>query len=577
MCEERFNWAKVRTKRAKCEVRGGVANMGFDTAPGLQENTEHVLSYAGFGTGASSYACTPDNLIRGARKRLLGVRQNNVEEHLQLVKNQLLCTETAGCRAFKRHFAREIKPLRDALARQQEWVEAPHPKRGLRRRVAAKNHARGKFVKDYRAYTDYKSKPGELLAAGKQLRAIGEISDESAFELGPSASLHKDVYAVPFYFGCGVSTFIKGPTDTELSRAFELLINGPTVVRHIYFSDDSCLAVSCLDGLFLCNIDFSWSDGSMFWPAFEYAKSVWSQDVLAREEIANSFLQCQKPIRLINRVAGFKPGTTTPYEYIEIPLAEGHYALASGYGGTTNMNNNSQGLFFSAMMSLNFEGRSKKEIPDLVHAAARMAGLQVKVDVCEVVEDIQFLKHSWVRSDGEYKPMVNLACWLRGLGMVQGHAYGDGVMQLRERLARFTGDVVESRANWGSTSLSDAFRLAFPTTTSGKNEHLLRDERARTGILGARFTDDEVCRRYRLDVAQFQHFCELVKTLDVGVYINHPVVGRIMEKDYGYSSKHRLPKADSTVAFAFHGGRNWQVVDSGRAAFPHGEPPSFRR
>lgn len=557
MCTYRFDWSAVKTVGGFCKVDDdGHIDIGFERLGGVQENGNTKVVFASFATGAHSYACTPNNLIKGARKRLLGVRQNDVALHRLLVLNQANAVRRRGCKLFKSHFARELRKIRDWHDAMPEWVEQPHPKRGLRRKVRQKYHSRGMKAKDTRRYTDYKSKPDELLPKGKQLRAIGEISESSAFEYGPLAAEHKHCYAVPFHYLGGVSTFIEGPTDGELDRAWDLLVNSDLRVRHVYFSDDSCIAIKCSDGTLTVNVDFSWSDGSMFYPAFNYAKEVWAQESLCKEEIRSSFKQCRKPIRLINRVEGFHPKTKKAKSFIEIPVMRGHYILPSGFGGTTSMNNNSEVLFFVCLMEILPPSCTREEAKQYIIQAAWCAGLQVKLDVAEDLEDIQFLKHSWGRDEtGVYRPYVNLACWLRGYGIIDGHASGNKRMSFNERMHVYVSDIVASRVNWGRTALSEVFARVYNRPSNGLNKHLLVDELKRTGISGYHISEQSILKRYKIDSAAYHHFLSLCEGMGVGVHISHPVVCAIMNKDYGYCSDLAVPAQASLPRFTLVDGK----------------------
>lgn len=563
MCTFRFDWNGVLSNGATCLVNpNGTCAIEFTEYQDLQENNEFVFQFGSFRTGAHRYAVTPRGLIQGARKRLFGVRNNDIAFHRQLVKNQENAVKSKGCDEFRKFFAENLKSRHDAHDREIIWLALPNPRRKLRKRTKAKSHAKGRFVQDRRKYTDYKPKPGEMLAAGKQLRAIGEISLESAFEHGPSANEHKLIYAKPFYHQGAVSCFIMGPTDEELDRAFKLLTDSSEWLRFIYFSDDSCVAVQCTDGLFLANIDFKWSDGSMFYPAFNYAKSVWTQDELAKGTIKRAFKQCTKPIRLINRVKGFELKSTIAKHFIEIPLKKGQYVLPSGFSGTTLMNNNSQVIYFSQLTEHLRPGMTRAAVAEQLTRAAHASGLDVKIDICECVEDLQFLKHSWaLDTSGVYKPYVNLACWLRGYGQVDGHVQFSTKLTFEQRMTQYTSDIMRSRDRWGATALSDVFTEAYPLPSSGANEHLLESERYRSGITGCRLQDESVCRRYRLDPGEYYHFLEMTRlNLRVGTHISHPVIGKIMMKDYGYMSSERLPLVAKPVKFVVVDGVRRQDV-----------------
>lgn len=545
----------------------------------VQDGGESELVCAGFATGAARYACTPEALRRGAIKRLLSVRENDIDHHIGLVENQARCALGAGPRKFKREFHARVEASQSYQALLEEWVEMPHPKRKLRQSCRSKAESRGRPLVDSRKYVDYKLKPGELLKPENcQMRTIGEISDLSAFEHGPVAALQKEVFAEPFYYRNGVAVFIPGPREENMRLAYEVLTSTQRRVNYIYFSDDSCISVKCEDGIYFANLDLSWSDGSMFYPEFEFAIETLAVGQY-EQQVRNAFKQCQKPIRLINRNAGKRDATGKKVnrrrleEFIEIPLRAGHYVLASGFSGTTIMNNFSQIMFFSEIANA-FNRRScrKNAVADRILQAAKRAGLTVKVLECETIEGLQFLKHSWAidESTGEYAPYVNLACWLRGFGIIKGHLPGKKGWSLERRFRAFNAEVTFARANWGSTPLSDAFQDLFPESARLTGFERYQDnERLRTGLVKNRkFTTESVCKRYGFSEAELLNFCDLFRESGgFGVYIYSDVVSKIMQKDYGYSSICRVEGHTAHPKFCVRNGKKVRYWDEYRP--PH--------
>jgi hypothetical protein len=303
----------------------------------------------------------------------------------------------------------------------------------------------------------------------------------------------------------------------------------------------------------------------MFWPAFNFARDVWYQDTLARSVIDNSFKQCRKPIRLINRAHGFDRNGKAR-SYIEVPLHKGHYVLPSGFSGTTNMNNNSQTIFFACVhhrLTLVRDRLVMADVKGLLMEAARDGGFQIKVDVCERLEDFQFLKHSWGKdSCGVYKPYVNMGCWLRNYGQISGHVQGRKGLSMHDRLMGYTADIVRSRVHWGDCAITDVFRERFLDVQGGLSDHLLRDERLRSGILGCRIMDHSIMRRYRLTAGEYGHFVETLRgNLEFGIHINHPVIAKIMMKDYGYGPERISPHESVKPKFVVLDGKERQTFD----------------
>lgn len=549
LCNIRFDWDATRVRsrgvlKETREVREGiqllsqVVGFKFVNRADQQIKSERMLCFGGFNSGARYYAQTPRSLTQGAIKRLFGVRES-VEVHAELVENQAAYINTKGPQAFKTFFSKNVAQGIDYPALLKKWIEQPHQKRPLRRRVCARADKFGVLYIDSRTYTDYKGKPMELLAADKQIRSIGEISDLSSFELGPLAPMYKACFAQDFVYRCGRARFIQGPTSEELSIFRNMMLEPEHKIEFCYFSDDSCIAIQCTDGVYRANLDISASDGSMFKAEFEYAKDVLGTDETNRQYVESAFKQCKKDIRLFNRTESRRKHTSQ-LDFINVKMKKGEYCLPSGFAGTTLMNNFSQILIFSSLV----DGWSRRnctmaEAAARVQRRARMAGFIVKCITCTKFEEIQFLKHSWgMTQSGEYKPYVNLGCMLRGWGLLDC-LVDVGKKTLQERMDTFCSQVVTSRLNWGSHVLSDAFEKAYPPAKKVTLTHLIKSEAAKTQVAERnRIEISSLCARYQVSESDLLSFCELIQDhLKFGNFLEHPVVNRIMEQDYGYSSK----------------------------------------
>lgn len=561
LCPIRFNWKKVRGRGVTLFREGGrVVDFVFNHNNTLQDRLETHLQYAGFNTGSYWYACTPESIRGGALKRLFSCRENELT-HVQLVMNQMVFAGTnPGLKAFKKFFASRVKKDDEYFNLLDKWVEAPHPKRQLRVRTRDKLRSRGLEFKDQRSYTDYKAKPGELLAPGKQLRAIGEISDESAFEHGPLADLQKKVFAEDFiYRGCR-ACFIPGPKPEHFDKMRDRLLSPTYKLEFFFFSDDSCLAIKCKDRVFWANLDFSASDGSMFTPEFEYAIDVLCADRVKASKIRSAFIQCMKKIKVFNR-GGRPRDHTSKLDFIEVKLKEGQFCLPSGFSGTTLMNNFSEIFFFCSLAdALERRRYHSDRVPDIIERAANKAGFIIKVQKCEYFEDFQFLKHSWgLTPQGEYKPYVNLACWIRGFGILKNFLQVPKGVTLKEKCDLFSREIVKSRENWGRHVLSEAFSQVYPPVEN--IVHDLGDELKKTQISEV-FDIQQVSleRRYRLRSGQLDEFCDLLRSnLAFGVHIHHPCVSAFMQKDYGYSSnKGAYVNWKYTTGFVYKQGRKFR-------------------
>jgi hypothetical protein len=478
-----------------------------------------------------AYALTPDALVGASIKRLFGVRENELY-HTQLVLNQQDTYHLGGLQRFKEHFCRHLVKTEDYNLMVREWIDQAHPKKELRLRVEKKLRATGRMYKDYRSYVDYKLKPGEFLAPGKQLRTIGEISESSAFEHGPVADSQKACFCEPFvYRGC-VMQFIPGPRSESLATARDLLLSVHNRYRMamIIYSDDSVMAVRHGGDVVYVNMDISACDASMFYPIFEFAQTVLCEaDPVIADVILSSFKQCKKPIKLINRCSE-RPAKQG---FIRVKLQYGHYCLPSGFSGTTLLNNFAQVFIFVRLADgLNRGLFRRLGLQRAIAKCAEQAGFIMKADICRGFYDVQFLKHSWSLVDGEWQPYVNLACWVRKFGYIDKQLpRGD---TLEDRYLDFLSDIVVSRNNWGSTPLSAAFQARFKRRDYVSNIKLVSDEARRSEIVGGVVNLGDIYRRYDTNEAELLDLCDFIHNWELGTTICHPLIAKIMLKDYGY-------------------------------------------
>lgn len=447
-----------------------------------------------------------------------------------------------GAKAFKSHVHKYLQRIDDYHGLLERWIHAPHPKKKLRELVNQKRISRGQLPVDRRAYVDLQLKPQESLPYDKQLRTIGEIGDLSSFEHGPLAPIHKEIFEHPFHYKGARMVYIPGPKEENMQLAIKLLTDSEAWFTYIIFSDDSCGCIIIDDGLYLFNADVKQADASMHRPLFQYTISALTVDKVTAKIVESAFKQCQKPLRLVCRRHRAKirvSGSKRRDIYIEIKPKPGEYYLPSGFSGTTLMNNFLQAINFVTAVDelvayLELHKRFERSLmKDLLQTAFQKAGTVVRVDECEGLEDLQFLKHSWFRKeDGSFGVYVNLGCWLKSWGRIFGFMATGG--NLHDKLRGFASEVVRSRDNWGHHELSNAFRAAWLVSDRAhRGLKQLEEEVKRTSILGHEVPFEVLQRRYKFGEAEYREFCSMVASMQIGEKLVHPVVEKIMEKDYG--------------------------------------------
>jgi len=170
---------------------------------------------------------------------------------------------------------------------------------------------------------------------------------------------------------------------------------------------------------------------------------------------------------------------------------------------------------------------------------AEDAGYIVKCNVCEEVDDLQFLKHSYVEhEDGQRRAIMNLAPFFRGYGKCPGDlnsVYGKSSVPLEIRTARYNRDVHIGRLNWGKHAINDAFEIQTSSINFGMTVNALREDLINKSIGRAevRISLESLSRRYRCEPQELAELCDYIARASVGCLIKHEVLARIYLKDYG--------------------------------------------
>jgi len=371
---------------------------------------------------------------------------------------------------------------------------------------------------------DYKCKSGELLPANKYLRAVGDIGCPGSFALGYYMDCVKEQFQKKFLFSkngrdCSLE-FIKTPEPKTLSRAFKELWECDGFVMK-YFSDDSCISIKCSDGQLVANLDISACDGSNYDPVFKLLKTAMSVDSRFYDDIDAAFAQLKAPME-IREIGG--PG--------RILLKPKGHVLYSGSVLTTSVNNMANTLIGLAIAKTLPRNCTKAQAIQCIEVAANSVGYILKVDVCNELEDLQFLKHSPSFVDGSYIPWLNFGTMLRGLGCFRGDLPGSSKVLVSDRAKIFTSDVVKSYVHAGNTSVLGALQNKVINKTFGMSFDQMRiDAGANSKVY---IPDEYVRRRYKFSASQFEEFVWLVREAQFGDFVRSDLLDVVFAKDYGY-------------------------------------------
>jgi len=244
--------------------------------------------------------------------------------------------------------------------------------------------------------------------------------------------------------------------------------------------------------------------------------------------IAGAFLQLALPMIIHN-----------PEDYAEaVKLIPTGMFLFSGSTLTTAVNNMANTLIFIAIMTHLNRGMTKAEACEAIRVAARSVGYIVKVDVCDEIQQLQFLKHSpAINDDGNIEAYLNIGVWLRNFGRCKGDLPSRKGENFDSRVNKFNSEVVRSRIHAGNHAIHDAFLTKVIARDEVTAKFVAKAKSMTEDIEGeqlGRVSTEQLALRYGVPTSCIDHFCALVREAGPGQLLAHPFVRVVMRMDYGY-------------------------------------------
>lgn len=332
------------------------------------------------------------------------------------------------------------------------------------------------------------------------------------------------------------SEFVGSPDKDTLSRVFDRLINVLTIYFP-FFSDDSCIGIRCIDGVFWANVDITRCDGTHTEVIFNLLKLMVKNSIF-EEPVNLAIRQCLLPLSISSY------GVFHKHTVLLKPLIP---VLYSGSVLTTMINNIANILIFLSIRDLVMDGDkvraglTRSQCEFLVRVGAEEVGYLVTVDVCSKPEHIQFLKHSPAYGPSGWQPLLNPGVILRLFGSCYGDLPGRKDEAMEDRAYNWNHQIVKSLVHAGDYQLTRVLRERFgpPPNVSKRTQaqatrriekaelYKVRASEARTVY------DASVMARYDLTAAHLDELCSLLTGDFYGVSIECLASRRILAKDYG--------------------------------------------
>jgi len=404
------------------------------------------------------------------------------------------------------------------------WLDSVANDAGMLSRSERKRCATAQFKKT------------EGLKPGGKNRMTVDLTTEASLVGGYLMETVKEACAAPYDVRGGRATFVGCPSGDALSEAFTRLVSGERNVECLYYSDDSCYAIKCVDYdgkvvLLRLNLDISACDGSHFTPVFALAFYMMS-GVAFLATVAERLFD-QLTWSLLFRVKHAKHGRGARQT-----LTPSCHRLFSGSVLTTYVNNVANMAIFLSFLLLYNEHLeaalgppSKAAALDMLIQAADRAGYIVTNEVCECDEQIQFLKRSFTMVEGRAVPWMNLGVWFLKFGTISGDLPGSSKVPLEERARLHNEGVALGRRYDGDHIINDAFQRAHVRCTS--TTPIYSDYHGSVGSIG-RIPTESLARRYGVRVDELEHLAEIVGASRLGLSVSSEVVRKIIKVDYGF-------------------------------------------
>jgi len=358
---------------------------------------------------------------------------------------------------------------------------------------------------------------------------------------------------------------VSKPRKDSIGNAFDELINVQERHNELYtviYSDDMCMAGNIMGQPFCYNVDISSCDMGNRQLTFCMVGGLLGN--FSQERVCGSIEQCMKPIELFN-----------PFNVDEkiIVQSEGP-AEGSGHPWTTVLNhsasfNNACSATFDLAKLFVLDVKSplsaNEVIKTIVSNSSKYTGHITTVQDCFVdgmlvPELIQFLKHSPIKTvEGDFVPVINLACILRSFGIVDGSITPEKIgvtpemfklMSESERMDRFFSSVVSGLVHVPHCNMLKALRERFGVNSTtivrapGVLNYLL-DSKAELkrefGEWTGEYVDysvrvldeNSLATRYGLTSEELQSIGDMISKIQLGSHFYNTAVDKLFEADYG--------------------------------------------
>jgi len=521
------------------------------------ECAQYDTSFMGFAHNGIIYAPSNENMRYGLRrltcKRSIDDDERGFDVEDMLTRNHHRHFSTSGAQSVRDRlfniFA-EYEQTHDIgydtmdPVYLNDFVQLPHIKKILRARGFDDLIFIGKY-----AYPSWmlkmariKAKVNEIAKNGKYMRVIADLGVTASLQGAEKMKYFKEcINCNPIRFsygdggGRGVQVvFIAKPEIGILTQWmnrcwFDSPIDDDLILVH---GDDTLLSVTGPDNIRRCyNMDIAKCDASHREGIFENLYYILNDEKLTT----------------LMRAKLYEPFMITSTQRLRVVLKAKEPWLPSGDNTTTGLNTSVAYYFAEHFARQISAGRKFYALADY-SLLYQEIGYIVEGEVCVKIEDMQFLKHSLVKSlDEEYVATINPGVWMRASGRCFGPLPGKKGESLEER-----GNAFQSMLIYGLIGNVRCKELE-PLHLPGKPGSRELYSKATVKDLAAlrvhtdRFNHDvdlnarpvlrcqlyDYFKRYDPTEAELLEFELALTDFGYGVHIYCGLVDKVLKKDYG--------------------------------------------
>jgi len=367
----------------------------------------------------------------------------------------------------------------------------------------------------------YKAKKDETAKYNKYIRMIGDLGvGASLIGFRATGFLKKAQAKCPFETPNGVLEFVSTPDEASLEGAFENAINPPGRMHYSYFSDDGLYSVRLSDGgVRKFNVDIKTCDASHTGALFDLYTDMTPGHLRPAVEILVE--QCAAPFEIQNPTPAFRN------EKIVLQYPEAR--MYSGSTLTTSLNN-----LANQLIGLCLSEDCPTTADEIIRSAAR-SGYVVTVEACENDDQMQFLKHSYVRDvTGERHALLNLGVLLRSMGACKGDYPGRSKTPWDVRAEGFVRAVTYGMYPRVHFPVRDSIIERFPLVDMPS--HVLEKHipyNHTPGDAERSYSDASLAARYGLSDEAMHELTHHLSAARAGDRVNCVAAHRILFVDYG--------------------------------------------